>query len=808
MDRYICIHGHFYQPPRENPWLEAIEIQDSAYPYHDWNDRITAECYAPNAASRILDGEGRIIRIVNNYSKISFNFGPTLLSWLAEKCQPVYESILAADKASMERFSGHGSAMAQVYNHMIMPLANRRDKETQIVWGLGDFERRFGRKPEGMWLAETAVDLQTLELLVRYGLKFTVLSPYQAHSARRIGRGKWRDVSDGSIDPSMAYRLTLPSGRQMALFFYDGPISRAVAFEGLLDKGEYLAERLTRAFSEQRDWPQLGHIATDGETYGHHHRNGDMALAYALEHIEATGVAKITNYGEYLERHPPFREVRIKENTSWSCAHGIERWRSNCGCSSGQHAGWNQQWRAPLRDALNWLRDRLVPLYETRAGQLLADPWRARDRYIEVILSRSPDTLDAFFAAEQAHALSADEKIDALRLLEMQRHAMFMFTSCGWFFDELSGIETVKVIQYAGRALQLSEQLFGDRLEEEFLLRLERAKSNIPQHPDGRDIFMKFVKPAVVNLTAVGAHYAISSLFEEYGDETRVYCFSVTRDDYRVLSAGRMRLALGRATVRSEILGETERVSFGVLHLGEHNVSGGVRVFQGEDAYALLCPDITETFQRGDLHEILRVVDKYFASGTYTLRFLFRDEQRKIIRVILDQALVEAESVYRQLFERYAPMMRFIADLHIPSPHRFRLAAEFTLNSDIRRGLEADIPDFDRIRAHLEEARNTGISLDASTVEFAMRGAIERLTHKWVTEPAEVAPLQRLSDAVGLANSLPFPADLWTAQNLYFRALQELYPDQVRQAQQGITGAEQWILAFRFLGERLSVRVE
>ncbi|HVA17610.1 MAG TPA: DUF3536 domain-containing protein, partial [Candidatus Dormibacteraeota bacterium] len=380
MERYICIHGHFYQPPRENPWLEAVEIQDSAYPYHDWNARITAECYGPNSSSRVLDEQGRIVRIVNNYSKISFNFGPTLLSWLEEKSPAVYQSILAADEMSQALYSGHGSAIAQVYNHMIMPLANRRDKETQIVWGLRDFEHRFRRMPEGMWLAETAVDLETLDLLAQHGIKFTILAQTQARSARRIGGTKWRDVSDGSIDPSMPYRITLPSGRTMALFFYDGPISRAVAFEGLLNRGEYLASRLAQAFSDSREWPQLVHIATDGETFGHHHKRGEMALSYAIEQIESTGIAKMTNYGEFLERYPPFREVRIKENSSWSCVHGVDRWRADCGCNSGMHPGWHQQWRAPLRKALDWLRDQLAPHFEEKGRDFFSDPWRARDR--------------------------------------------------------------------------------------------------------------------------------------------------------------------------------------------------------------------------------------------------------------------------------------------------------------------------------------------------------------------------------------------------------------------------------------------
>ena len=324
MERYVCAHAHFYQPPRENPWLEAVELQDSAYPYHDWNERITQECYAPNATSRILDPDGRIIRLVNNYSRISFNFGPTLMAWMEKNSPDAYAAIVEGDRQSQERFSGHGSALAQAYNHMILPLANRRDKRTQIIWGIRDFEFRFGRKMEGMWLPETAVDIETLEIMAEQGVLFTILAPSQASRVRGIDESEWHDVSGAKIDPTMAYRLGLPSGRSLSLFFYDGPISLAVAFEGLLNDGEAFADRILGAFNDDRAWAQIAHIATDGESYGHHHRNGDMALAYALDYIESHDLAKVTNYGEFLEKYPPSHEVEIFENTSWSCIHGIE----------------------------------------------------------------------------------------------------------------------------------------------------------------------------------------------------------------------------------------------------------------------------------------------------------------------------------------------------------------------------------------------------------------------------------------------------------------------------------------------------
>jgi alpha-amylase/alpha-mannosidase (GH57 family) len=808
MNRYICIHCHFYQPPRENPWLEAIEVQDSAYPYHDWNQRITAECYGPNSAARILDGENRIVDIVNNYSKISFNVGPTLLSWLEENANHVYRRILHADRVSQEQYSGHGSAMAQVYNHMIMPLANARDKRTQVLWGLADFEYRFGRKPEGMWLAETAVDLETLDILAEQGIRYTVLAPHQARRARAIGRKTWRDVQGGHIDPSIPYLLNLPSGRKIALFFYDGPISRAVAFQSLLDKGEYLAARLAEAFAPDRNWPQLVHIATDGETYGHHRAHGDMALAYALAHIESSGIAKLTNYGEYLERHPPFREVEIIENSSWSCMHGVERWRSNCGCNSGMHPSWNQEWRGPLREALDWLRDEIAPRFTARAKEIFRDPWAARDRYIDVVLNRSDINAADFMQRERLRPLRKTDDVVAYKLLELQRHAMLMYTSCGWFFDELSGIETVQVMQYAARALHLSEDLFGVNIESRFAKKLEMAKSNIPEHENGRLIYDKFVRPMRVTLEQVGAHYAVSSLFERYRSESRTYCYTVDREDYHLLSAGKARLALGRARVRSDIVQEGKSLTFGVLYLGDHNFSGGVREYQGEEPYDHLRREITEVFQREDFAEARRVVDKHFGSSTYTLKLLFRDEQRKILRLIIESALEEAELVYRHLFERYSPLVRFLADLHLERPRVLEAAAEFTLNAELRHALAADHLDFERIRARLEEAARSGVTLDQPTLEFALRTRLETLAERWCADPTSISTIEELEAMTSLARSFPFPVDLWAVQNAYFDVLRRFYPEMAAKSERGTHSEQAWVRHFQVLAELLRVRVD
>lgn len=807
MDRYICIHGHFYQPPRENPWLEAIELQDSAAPYHDWNERITAECYAPNACSRILDGEGRIVQIVNNYAGISFDFGPTLLSWLEENAPETYEAILAADRESQRRFSGHGSAMAQAYNHLILPLANRRDKYTQVLWGIRDFEHRFARSPEGMWLPETAADLETLDILAECGIRFTLLAPNQARQVRPLRGRAWRDVSGSRIDPSTPYLLRLPSGRTITVFFYDGPISRALAFENLLCRGESLAGRLAGAFNPARTWPQVVHIATDGETYGHHRPLGDMGLAYALHYIEANHLARLTNYGEYLERHPPAYEVQIVENSSWSCAHGVERWRSDCGCNSGAHRGWSQQWRAPLREAFDWLRDRMASLYEEIGRKLFADPWAARSDYINVMLDRSPQALDSFFDRHCPRQLEPCERVSALRLLELQRHAMLMYTSCGWFFDELSGIETVQVIQYAGRVLQLAQCLGAPSLEEEFLAKLALARSNLPEHGDGRRIFEKFVRPAMVNLQSVGAHYAISSLFEAYGERTKTFCYVVDREDYKLLRSGKTTLALGRARITSEIIHETTVVSFGVLHLGDHNIFGGVRQCRGEAAYRQLVEEIADIFNGNDFARLVHSVDKNFGSETYTLRMLFRDEQRKVVKQITEAHAGELAALCRQVYQNEAPFVHFLKELDMPVPSCFQAAADAAVNASLMDALNADQLNVGLIHAMLAEAEKLGVNLDAVGLEFVLRRNLERRAGRFAADPLDLEPLRDFKTAAALACDMPFEAVLRTPQNLFYNVLQKTYPAYRDKQARNDGDISEWLDDFRELGAMLAVRV-
>jgi alpha-amylase/alpha-mannosidase (GH57 family) len=807
LEKCICIHGHFYQPPRENPWLEMVELQDSAHPYHDWNEKIAAECYSTNATSRILDERNRITHLVNNYSKISFNFGPTLLAWMEKRAPDVYEAILEADRQSRALFSGHGSALAQAYNHMILPLAGRRDKATQILWGIRDFEHRLGRAPEGMWLPETAVDLETLEILCDHDIGFTILAPRQAKQVRRIGDERWINVSGERIDPTMPYVQVLPSGRKIILFFYDGPVSKAVAFEGLLSRGESLVQRLLGAFDDGRERPQLVHIATDGETYGHHHRFGDMALAYALHVIESRKVAKLTNYAEYLEKHPPTHEVEIFENSSWSCVHGVERWRSDCGCNSGGHGGWNQGWRAPLREALDWLRDTLAPAFEEKAKGLMKDPWAARDDYIRIILDRSPENGARFFNDHATRPLNDDEKVTGLKLLEMQRHLMLMYTSCGWFFDELSGIETIQVIQYAGRALQLGEEIFGNGVAARFLERLGKAKSNIPEHRDGKQLFERFVKPAAVDLIKVGAHYAMSSLFEEYSEKAGISCFTAEQEMYLRAEAGKVKLALGRVKVTSDITGERSRLCFGVLHWGDHSLSGCVRECSESEPDEATVHEVLHMFGHGAFPETFQLLEKHFGASMYSLRSLFRDEQRKILDIILESTLADAVSVYRQVYERNAPLLRFLKDLNIPAPGAMRTAAEHVLNASMRKAFEEEVWRPETIRMFLNAAELEGVSLDAAGLEMAIRRRAESMAEALASQPKSLALLQELESVVSLMQTLPFEVNLRKVQNIYYGLLQRAYSgfkDKSRKDKK----TREWVKVFKALGEKLTVKVE
>ncbi|MGH7325305.1 MAG: DUF3536 domain-containing protein [Candidatus Rokuibacteriota bacterium] len=770
--RFVAIHGHFYQPPRENPWLEAVEVQDAAAPYHDWNERVTAECYAPNTAARRVSSGNRVIDIVNNFERISFNVGPTLMTWLERHALDVYRKILEADKASGATRGGHGNAIAQVYNHMIMPLSTRRDKVTQVRWGLADFRRRFGRDAEGMWLPETAVDNETLEVLAEAGLKFTILAPHQARRVRKIGDDAWQEVG-GRVDPSRAYLWRGPRDLSLALFFYDGPISRAIAFEDALDRGEHLVARLKAGFAEGREGPQLVHCATDGESYGHHKKFGDMALAAALRQVEAEGFAVLTNYGAFLAEQPPAWEAELHEATSWSCVHGVERWRADCGCRT--RGDWHQRWREPLRDALDWLRDQIDIFYEARASAHFKDPWDARDAYVDVILDRSAQHLTAWLGRHQRALLDGAAQVEARRLVEMQRNRLLMFTSCGWFFEEISAIEPVQILKYAAMAIQYFRDLGGGQLEAEFVRRLEAAPSNVPEFRDGGTVYRRLVRPAVVDLRRVVAHYAISGLFDDYPDDCPVYAWHVQRlDDTRESYAGTT-LRVGRVRVGSEITAEGRDLMYAVLHFGGHDFSCGIRSDEGPESYDAMKADLLRRYGQRSMADMVRGLDEYFPRDLFGLPHLFIEERRRVLARVIQVVLDKHEETYHHIWEESRRLVRYLRQAEAPIPEVLRITARHVLEGEIVAELERAaetlvIPD--RAYELADEARALGLTLDlnagraimARTVGRALDALAERPT------PDRVAAAEALVTGV---RRLGVRFGLWRTQNRFFALSQE-----------------------------------
>ncbi len=806
MKRYICIHGHFYQPPRENPWLEEVELQDSAHPYHDWNDRIAAECYGPNATARIQDDEGRIMDIVNNYARINFNFGPTLLSWMERKQPPVYHAILQADKLSQKRFNGHGSAIAQIYNHMIMPLASKRDKNTQLLWGLTDFMKRFARDPKGIWLPETACDTETFELLADNGIAYTILAQNQAKRVRRLNAEDWIDVSGSRIDPTTPYLCILPSGKTLTLFFYDGPISQDLAFGSLLDNGQGLRDRLMAAFTDNgRDWPQLVHIATDGETFGHHHKAGEMALAWALSLVESDSSVELTNYGAYLSRYSPLYEVEVHENSAWSCVHGVERWRSDCGCSSGMHQGWNQAWRKPLREAMNWLRDEAADVFEKIGPRYFTDPWKTRDAYINVILDRSDANVSTFFKKYASRALSPMDMVTALKLLELQRFAQLIFTSCGWFFDEVSGIETVQILQYAVRTIQLAEEIGGRFLEEDFIEQLTKAPSNVLT--SGAEAYSRYAKPSQVDMLRVAAHFAISSLFEAYPQEFNISRYRVISDFANRHTAGRSTLLTGKAGMASQITTEYIEIQYAVLHPGDHNIICGIQFFHDIGKLRTMERELVDSFNRGNLTETIRALDNHFGHATYSIWHLFRDEQRSVVNKVLTPQYKLAENAFRQTFESNYSILNFLDWLNIPPPLHFSQASAFVIRTDAKRLFSQLKIDPQELRALMEEANKRHVDLHDETVCFAASGWVNNAMAELATTPRNIEKMKSLAQCLDLIEQLNLGLLMWKAQNTLFDLRVKFYESMKQRAETGDTDAQQWIDIFAVLSRHLKVKI-
>jgi len=793
-DTYVAIHGHFYQPPRENPWLDIIETEESAYPFHDWNERIALECYRPNAHARILDGKGRILEIINNYSSISFNFGPTLLPWLEKHFPSAYQKILEADRESLRRF-GHGNAIAQIYNHIIMPLANDRDKETEVFWGMADFEKRFHHQPEALWLPETAVNYATLQVLVKYGLRYLILSPFQALRVRPFGGKKWTDVSQGRVDTTQPYRCFIrdASGKKLSdqfidIFFYNGIISKEAAFGDLLNDGTLFSNRFAQFQQELKGRPQLIHIATDGETYGHHKKFGDMALAYALDKGFPARGFEIINYGAFLKRFPPIYEVEIDEGpkgegTSWSCTHGVGRWKEDCGCSTGGKPGWNQKWRKPLREALDLLRDELSQVFEKEGEKIFQDVWKARDGYIEVILHRSPEGIKKFFNQYGANGLDEKGRIKGLKLLEMQRHALQMYTSCGWFFADLAGLETLIILQRAARAIQLAEEWAGGEIEKKFAERLSDAKSNLPEMGKGDQVYQRLVKPKRVTPEKVVNHFAITSLFDDGEGEKKIFSYRVEKIRYEKMEKDENLLAMGQVRVTSKIIPEPKEFLFGLIS-SEKEV---FRTWVSEKKEGLDFNTIKgkgqEGFGNGE-EEIAKFLTSSLGNRIFTIQDTFKEERQAIFQKLIQKEFDEHCQIYADLFDRTKQAVEALSREGLEIPFEIRVAAEVTLSDrlfqemkELKRGFRGTI-ERRKIDEIVEEAKEHGYHLRREKSLSALNEVLmERMNTLQKGKGSDLFSQSELAEEVmallDLAKKWGFEISLEEAQNLMGQILEE-----------------------------------
>ncbi len=771
-DVFLTIHGHFYQPPRENPWLEAIELQPSANPCHDWNERVNNECYAPNSVSKVVNNKNEIICLVNNYEYMSFNFGPTLLSWMQQFAPLAYERIIKADMKSVEAHNGHGNAIAQVYNHIIMPLANELDKQTQVKWGIRDFETRFGRAPEGMWLAETAVDDDTLRVLEENGIKFTILSPFQAKAIKKLDENDWQDVSWGNIDPARSYRYYIKSapGKFIDLFFYDGAISKSVAFDELLRDGNKFMNRLKDGISYDRNYPQIVNIATDGESYGHHTKFGDMALAYIMSMKINDSDFKVTNYAEYLDKYRSDWQVDLKDVSSWSCSHGVGRWKEDCGCSTGGHAGWNQKWRKPLREAMDYLRDAVYPVVQKLAKNYFKDPIQTRYNYIDVILDRNLSNVQKFQNEYFLPNLTDEQKVEGMKLLEIQRDLMLMYTSCGWFFCELSGIETVQIMKYSAKVIQLISEFTDMNFEDRYLEILSEAKSNYPEIGSGKDIYNRFVKPSVITSKQIVSLWAVSSIYQELNEKENVYCYRIKKRDYKRLKKGDTSLIIAEVQIQSRITLEKHNYMLALLQFSGGDFQCAIRECTSE--YGEIKNKLSKIFIVNPMTETIRAIDDFFGREYFTLKDIFIEERRKILQILLKERLDEFAKSYEHIYNEGRSSVLHLQDLGLDIPDEFKISAQYTLSkqfNDLFTQSNAYIDDnIIQLASDINfEAKRIGIKLDKKPTSalFSKKIAenINRLVFSFEYQQADM-----LHDLLDEIEKLDIKVDISDAQNIFY----------------------------------------
>jgi alpha-amylase/alpha-mannosidase (GH57 family) len=776
----LVIHGHFYQPPRENPWTGVVERDPQVRPFHDWNERICHECYRTNAFARIFDSYGRIERIVNNFERISFDVGPTLLSWLEGHDRATYERILDADRKSVARNAGHGNAIAQAFNHAILPLLSERDRVTQVRWGLTDFRRRFGREPEAMWLPETACDDKTLGTLIDEGLLFAILSPYQAARVRDLAGGHWTSVEDGSIDTAIAYEYFHRdgSGRSIALFFYDGPLARSIAFEGLLVSSQTFVAGLAGG----RGGPdRVIHVATDGESYGHHFRLGELTLAHALMVEGPNKDLSFTNYGAFLAAHPPAREVEIKagpdgEGTSWSCAHGVGRWYRDCGCQTDGKDGWNQAWRTPLRNAFDLLRTFAHERFEEDAAELFADPWKARDAYADFFLDPARPR-DEWLRRHARRPLDDDEKVRAFTLLELEKSILLMYTSCGWFFADIAGPEGRQVLSYAAHALDLMQELNCDPPRRRFLEILEQAKSNRAGVGSGAEISTKTVEPLRVTPARVASHLAISSLVEEGDESGAVGDYRFRRSHFQRQSQGKVRLAVSHVAIEKTTTGRRHEHAVGSIHLGGVDFYCAVREYPGQEQFAGATARVWAAFRTASLPTMLRVVQQELGPDEGGLESVLADGRERISELVLGGIVGSFGDAYARMYESHQRELEHFKQAGFDLPKELSAAAELALGRRFNVEIEKAQPSPDpaayaKAIEIADEAHRQGYDIDRSFASRLLGDMIERAVAHATTVPSPET-IRSATLLVELARHLRADGHLARAQENLYRALLE-----------------------------------
>ena len=796
--KHLIIHGHFYQPPRENPWTERIDQQESAHPYHDWNERIARECYMPNTRSRLLDEYGRITDMVNNYEWISFNFGPTLLRWMEDMRPEIYSRILEADARSAKRLNGHGNAIAQIYNHIIMPLASVRDQETEIKWAIYDFERRFHRSPEGIWLSETAINSTTLDILIGFGFRFIILSPHQAEAVRPIGEDEWTDVSDGSINIGRAYRAFRYTGKRgskrsddfIDIFFYHAGLAQDISFNHLLSNGDVLAERIDSVFDEVES--DLVTVATDGEVYGHHEPFADMALAYLVSRASAGRRITMTNFASYLEAHETTYEVRLKpgpngEGTSWSCFHGVGRWKEDCGCKIDPVRNWNQKWRSPLRNGLNELRDSLAGIFADEGGKLLKDPWKARNEYVEIIDTKDLRLIEEFVKKRMKGEKSPERITRALELLESQRNALLMFTSCGWFFDDISGIETVQILLYAARAIELAGPEHSGILEEHLLETLAEAKSNIPSGGTGADIYRRSVAIARVNKEMLTAYYAVLSHLFGPAENSGIFGYAFEPIADEELESNRRTTKTGLVHIRDPYTLSSSYLIYLVTIEEDSGFTSFVKdtstnsVNVATDRYRVVRKRLCDVAKKSDLGEgaFRAAVKEIFDREPFTLNDMFEEERTKVIGHLTAKRLNNVYDAFAKIYDETKALLVTLKDYRMKPPQSLLVPAEAILN----RQLTEEVSRWERSLEHssligikrvIQEAAQHGIEIDRSAASHSFTELVLEQIERAV-ESRNANLVDAILNFVELSTTINVKLDESTIQDRIFEHMEKIF---------------------------------